>query len=110
VKFVRFDSTLVDNLSYSMHWYMAIICNIKNILREEAASIDDNENPDNDQIEQLPKVGNLSITTDEVGVPENINQPDSVPPSSVPEKLEVTSSKPNARVQVQQRRKFDPST
>lgn len=90
---------------------MAIICNIKNIFKEEATNIVENENLDNDQTEQLPtRVGNLSIPTDEVGVPENINQPDSAPPSSLPEKVDVASSRPNAKTQGQQRRNLDPST
>lgn len=90
---------------------MAIICNIKNIFKEEATNIDENENLDNDQTEQLPlQVGNLSITTEEAGVPENINQPASAPPSSLPERLDVADSKSNAKTQGQRRRQFDPST
>jgi len=70
-----------------MHWYMAIICNIRNIFKEGAPSIEENDNSDDDQAEQLPsRVDNLSITTEEAGIPENINQSDSTPSSSLAEK------------------------
>jgi len=104
---IELSQHVTDHILHRLHWYMAIICNIKKIFAKEATSIEANDNVDDDETEQLPsQVDNLSLTTDEAGVPEKINQSGTTPSSSLPEKPEVAAI---ARGNNQgRRRKIDP--
>lgn len=91
---------------------MAIICNIKNILRDESLSIEDNDNAANQQTqtaEELPsQVNSLSISTDEATVPEDINQSDAAMPEEAPGQQKAVAKR-SMKKKGQQGRLTDPN-